>query len=293
MFKYDFIYGVFKGIIEVFGSDLIVNGKIVKFYIECDFFVIFWKDIGVEYIVEFIGVFIIIEKVSVYLKGGVKCVIIFVFLVDVFMYVMGVNEKIYDGKVVVIFNVFCIINCLVFFVKVVNDKFGIVEGFMIIVYFYIVIQKIVDGFLVKDWCGGCGVVQNIIFSSIGVVKVVGKVIFEFNGKFIGMVFCVFIFNVFVVDFICCFEKFVSYEIIKVVFKEVFEGEFKGIFGYIEDEIVFFDFNGNVNFFIFDVKVGIFLNDNFVKFVFWYDNEWGYSRCVFDFFFYVVKYDVFY
>lgn len=227
------------------------------------------------------------EKVGVYLQGGVKRVIIFVFFVDVFMFVMGVNYEKYDNSFKIISNVFCIINCLVFLVKVIYDNFGIVEGFMIIVYVIIVIQKIVDGFFGKLWCDGCGVFQNIIFVFIGVVKVVGKVIFELNGKFIGMVFCVFIVNVLVVDLICCLEKFVKYDDIKKVVKQVLEGFFKGILGYIEYQVVFFDFNSDIYFFIFDVGVGIVFNDYFVKFIFWYDNEFGYSNRVVDFMVYMV------
>lgn len=158
MFKYDLIYGVFNGEIKIDGGKLVINGKVMFVYCEWDLVNIFWFKDGVEYIVDFIGCFIIFDKVGFYMKGGVKKVIIFVFLVDVFMFVCGVNEEKYFKDQNIVSNVFCIINCFVFFVKVINEKFGIVEGLMIIVYAYIVIQKVVDGLSNKDWRGGRGVV---------------------------------------------------------------------------------------------------------------------------------------
>lgn len=290
MLKYDSTHGVFKGTIEVSGSDLIVNGKTVKFYTERDPSAIPWKDTGAEYIVESTGVFTTTEKASAHLKGGAKRVIISAPSADAPMYVMGVNEKTYDGKAAVISNASCTTNCLAPLAKVVNDKFGIVEGLMTTVHSYTATQKTVDGPSAKDWRGGRGAAQNIIPSSTGAAKAVGKVIPELNGKLTGMAFRVPTSNVSVVDLTCRLEKPASYETIKAALKEASEGELKGILGYTEDEIVSSDLNGNANSSIFDAKAGISLNDNFVKLVSWYDNEWGYSRRVLDLLSYVAKYD---
>jgi len=290
MLKYDSTHGIFKGTIEVSGSDLIVNGKTVKFYTERDPSAIPWKDTGAEYIVESTGVFTTTEKASAHLKGGAKRVIISAPSADAPMYVMGVNEKTYDGKAAVISNASCTTNCLAPLAKVVNDKFGIVEGLMTTVHSYTATQKTVDGPSAKDWRGGRGAAQNIIPSSTGAAKAVGKVIPELNGKLTGMAFRVPTSNVSVVDLTCRLEKPASYETIKAALKEASEGDLKGILGYTEDEIVSSDLNGNVNSSIFDAKAGISLNDNFVKLVSWYDNEWGYSRRVLDLLSYVAKYD---
>nr|P32637.1 RecName: Full=Glyceraldehyde-3-phosphate dehydrogenase; Short=GAPDH [Podospora anserina]CAA44635.1 glyceraldehyde-3-phosphate dehydrogenase [Podospora anserina] len=290
MLKYDSTHGVFKGTIQVSGSDLIVNGKTVKFYTERDPSAIPWKDTGAEYIVESTGVFTTTEKASAHLKGGAKRVIISAPSADAPMYVMGVNEKTYDGKAAVISNASCTTNCLAPLAKVVNDKFGIVEGLMTTVHSYTATQKTVDGPSAKDWRGGRGAAQNIIPSSTGAAKAVGKVIPELNGKLTGMAFRVPTSNVSVVDLTCRLEKPASYETIKAALKEASEGELKGILGYTEDEIVSSDLNGNANSSIFDAKAGISLNDNFVKLVSWYDNEWGYSRRVLDLLSYVAKYD---
>ncbi|KAK0741732.1 hypothetical protein B0T21DRAFT_381536 [Apiosordaria backusii] len=290
MLKYDSTHGVFKGTIEVSGSDLVVNGKTVKFYTERDPSAIPWKDTGAEYIVESTGVFTTTEKASAHLKGGAKRVIISAPSADAPMYVMGVNEKTYDGKAAVISNASCTTNCLAPLAKVVNDKFGIVEGLMTTVHSYTATQKTVDGPSAKDWRGGRGAAQNIIPSSTGAAKAVGKVIPELNGKLTGMAFRVPTSNVSVVDLTCRLEKGASYEAIKAAIKEASEGDLKGILGYTEDEIVSSDLNGNENSSIFDAKAGISLNDHFVKLVSWYDNEWGYSRRVLDLVSYVAKYD---
>jgi glyceraldehyde 3-phosphate dehydrogenase len=290
MLKYDSTHGVFKGTIEVSGSDLIVNGKTVKFYTERDPSAIPWKDTGAEYIVESTGVFTTTDKASAHLKGGAKRVIISAPSADAPMYVMGVNEKSYNGKAPVISNASCTTNCLAPLAKVVNDKFGIVEGLMTTVHSYTATQKTVDGPSAKDWRGGRGAAQNIIPSSTGAAKAVGKVIPELNGKLTGMAFRVPTSNVSVVDLTCRIEKSASYDEIKAALKEASEGELKGILGYTEDEIVSSDLNGNANSSIFDAKAGISLNNNFVKLVSWYDNEWGYSRRVLDLVSYVAKYD---
>lgn len=290
MLRYDSTHGVFNGTIEVKGSDLVVNGKTVKFYTERDPAAIPWKDTGAEYVVESTGVFTTTDKASAHLKGGAKRVIISAPSADAPMYVMGVNEKSYDGSAAVISNASCTTNCLAPLAKVVNDKFGIVEGLMTTVHSYTATQKTVDGPSAKDWRGGRGAAQNIIPSSTGAAKAVGKVIPALNGKLTGMAFRVPTSNVSVVDLTCRLEKPASYAQIKAALKEASEGELKGILGYTEDEIVSSDLNGNPNSSIFDAKAGISLNDNFVKLVSWYDNEWGYSRRVLDLLAYVAKVD---
>ncbi|KXX80665.1 Glyceraldehyde-3-phosphate dehydrogenase [Madurella mycetomatis] len=290
MLKYDSTHGPFKGTVSVDGSDLIVNGKKVKFYTERDPGAIPWKDTGAEYIVESTGVFTTTEKAKAHLKGGAKRVIISAPSADAPMYVMGVNENAYDGSAEVISNASCTTNCLAPLAKVVNDKFGIIEGLMTTVHAYTATQKTVDGPSAKDWRGGRGAAQNIIPSSTGAAKAVGKVIPELNGKLTGMAFRVPTSNVSVVDLTCRIQKEASYDEIKAAIKEAAEGPLKGILGYTEDEIVSSDLNGNSNSSIFDAKAGISLNKNFVKLVSWYDNEWGYSRRVLDLLAHVAKVD---
>ncbi|KAK4251637.1 hypothetical protein C7999DRAFT_37373 [Corynascus novoguineensis] len=290
MLKYDSTHGIFNGTIAVEGSDLIVNGKKVKFYTERDPAAIPWKDTGAEYIVESTGVFTTTEKASAHLKGGAKRVIISAPSADAPMYVMGVNEKTYDGKAAVISNASCTTNCLAPLAKVVHDKFGLIEGLMTTVHSYTATQKTVDGPSAKDWRGGRGAAQNIIPSSTGAAKAVGKVIPELNGKLTGMSLRVPTPNVSVVDLTCRLEKEASYDDIKAAIKEAAAGPLKGILDYTEDDIVSSDLIGNSASSIFDAKAGISLNKNFVKLVSWYDNEWGYSRRVLDLLAYVAKVD---
>ncbi|KAK5661426.1 hypothetical protein OQA88_11326 [Cercophora sp. LCS_1] len=290
MLKYDSTHGNFNGTIEVEGSDLKVNGKTVKFYTERDPAAIPWKDTGAEYIVESTGVFTTTEKAGAHLKGGAKRVIISAPSADAPMYVMGVNEKSYDGSAKVISNASCTTNCLAPLAKVVHDKFTIIEGLMTTVHSYTATQKTVDGPSAKDWRGGRGAAQNIIPSSTGAAKAVGKVIPDLNGKLTGMSMRVPTSNVSVVDLTVRIEKGASYDEIKEAIKEAANGDLKGILAYTEDEIVSSDLNGNPNSSIFDAKAGISLNKNFVKLVSWYDNEWGYSRRVLDLISYVAKVD---
>ncbi|KAJ9143560.1 Glyceraldehyde-3-phosphate dehydrogenase [Coniochaeta hoffmannii] len=290
MLKYDSTHGNFKGEVSVDGSDLIVNGKKVKFYTERDPANIPWKDTGAEYIVESTGVFTTTEKASAHLKGGAKKVIISAPSADAPMYVMGVNEETYDGKADVISNASCTTNCLAPLAKVINDKFGIVEGLMTTIHSYTATQKTVDGPSAKDWRGGRGAAQNIIPSSTGAAKAVGKVIPSLNGKLTGMSMRVPTSNVSVVDLTARLEKGASYDEIKAAIKEAADGPLKGILAYTEDEVVSSDMNGNPASSIFDAKAGISLNKNFVKLVSWYDNEWGYSRRVLDLLAYVAKAD---
>jgi glyceraldehyde 3-phosphate dehydrogenase len=235
MLKYDSTHGNFKGTIAVEGSDLVVNGKKVKFYTERDPAAIPWKETGAEYIVESTGVFTTTEKASAHLKGGAKRVIISAPSADAPMYVMGVNEKTYDGKAAVISNASCTTNCLAPLAKVINDKFTIVEGLMTTVHAYTATQKTVDGPSAKDWRGGRTAAQNIIPSSTGAAKAVGKVIPELNGKLTGMAFRVPTSNVSVVDLTCRIEKSASYDQIKAALKEASEGPLKGKFASCPDQ----------------------------------------------------------
>ncbi|KAL2155370.1 hypothetical protein VTH82DRAFT_111 [Thermothelomyces myriococcoides] len=290
MLKYDSTHGIFKGTIAVDGNDLIVNDKRVKFYTERDPANIPWRDTGAEYIVESTGVFTTTEKASAHLKGGAKRVIISAPSADAPMYVVGVNEKTYDGKAQVISNASCTTNCLAPLAKVIHDKFGLIEGLMTTVHSYTATQKTVDGPSAKDWRGGRGAAQNIIPSSTGAAKAVGKVIPELNGKLTGMSLRVPTPNVSVVDLTCRLEKDATYDDIKAAIKEAAAGPLKGILDYTEDDIVSSDLIGNPASSIFDAKAGISLNKNFVKLVSWYDNEWGYSRRVLDLLAYVAKVD---
>jgi glyceraldehyde 3-phosphate dehydrogenase len=227
MLKYDSTHGQFKGDIKVEGSDLVVNGKTVKFYTERDPAAIPWKDTGAEYIVESTGVFTTTEKAGAHLKGGAKKVIISAPSADAPMYVMGVNEKTYDGKADVISNASCTTNCLAPLAKVIHDKFTIIEGLMTTVHSYTATQKTVDGPSAKDWRGGRTAAQNIIPSSTGAAKAVGKVIPDLNGKLTGMSMRVPTSNVSVVDLTVRIEKGASYEEIKEAIKESANGDLKG------------------------------------------------------------------
>lgn len=230
MLKYDSTHGNFKGEVSIDGSDLIINGKRVKFYTERDPAAIPWKDTGAEYVVESTGVFTTKEKASAHLKGGAKRVIISAPSADAPMYVMGVNEKTYDGSSAVISNASCTTNCLAPLAKVIHDKFTIIEGLMTTVHSYTATQKTVDGPSSKDWRGGRGAAQNIIPSSTGAAKAVGKVIPDLNGKLTGMSMRVPTSNVSVVDLTVRIEKGASYDEIKKAIKDASEGELKGEFG---------------------------------------------------------------
>ncbi|KAK4216188.1 hypothetical protein QBC37DRAFT_417535 [Rhypophila decipiens] len=290
MLKYDSTHGIFKGSVTNEGGDLVVNNKKVKFYTERDPANIPWSETGAEYIVESTGVFTTTEKASAHLKGGAKKVVISAPSADAPMYVMGVNEKSYDGSANVISNASCTTNCLAPLAKVINDEFTIIEGLMTTVHSYTATQKTVDGPSSKDWRGGRGAAQNIIPSSTGAAKAVGKVIPELNGKLTGMSMRVPTANVSVVDLTVRIEKGATYDEIKAAIKKAANGDLKGILAYTEDDVVSSDMNGNPASSIFDAKAGISLNKNFVKLVSWYDNEWGYSRRVLDLLAFVAKVD---
>ncbi|KAK4984867.1 hypothetical protein LTR50_006338 [Elasticomyces elasticus] len=290
MLKYDSTHGRFKGTIEVTGEGLTVNGKAVRFYMEKDPANIPWSETGAHYIVESTGVFTTTDKAKAHLKGGAKKVIISAPSADAPMFVMGVNHESYKSDIEVLSNASCTTNCLAPLAKVINDKYGIVEGLMTTIHSYTATQKTVDGPSGKDWRGGRTAAQNIIPSSTGAAKAVGKVIPSLNGKLTGMSMRVPTSNVSVVDLTCRLEKGASYDDIKKTIKEAAEGPYKGILAYTEDEVVSSDMNGDTHSSIFDAKAGISLNDNFVKLVSWYDNEWGYSRRVLDLLAYVAKVD---
>lgn len=290
MLKYDSTHGQFKGTIKALDNGLEVNGKTVRFYSEKDPANIPWNETGAYYIVESTGVFTTTEKAKAHLKGGAKKVVISAPSADAPMYVMGVNEKTYKSDVEVISNASCTTNCLAPLAKVINDEFTIIEGLMTTIHSYTATQKTVDGPSAKDWRGGRTAAQNIIPSSTGAAKAVGKVIPELNGKLTGMSMRVPTSNVSVVDLTVRIEKGATYDQIKAVIKKAADGPLKGIMAYTEDDVVSTDLNGDTHSSIFDAKAGISLNDNFVKLVSWYDNEWGYSRRVLDLLSYIAKID---
>merc|ERR1719389_1452649 len=241
-----------------------------------------WASAGAEYIVESTGVFTTTAAASAHTKGGAKKVIISAPSADAPMFVMGVNHETYDKSLTVVSNASCTTNCLAPLAKVINDNFGIIEGLMTTVHATTATQKTVDGPSGKDWRGGRGAAQNIIPSSTGAAKAVGKVIPDLNGKLTGMAFRVPTPDVSVVDLTCKLAKPASYDAICTAIKAATtDPEYCGVIDYTEDEVVSTDFVGNSFSSIFDKKAGIALTDTFVKLVSWYDNEWGYSNRVVD------------
>lgn len=281
LFKYDSTHGRFKGEVSVDGDVLIVNGNKIKVFSERDPKAIQWGSAGADYVVESTGVFTTIEKASAHLEGGAKKVIISAPSADAPMFVVGVNLDAYNPSFKVVSNASCTTNCLAPLAKVIHDNFGIVEGLMTTVHATTATQKTVDGPSGKLWRDGRGAAQNIIPASTGAAKAVSKVIPELNGKLTGMAFRVPVANVSVVDLTVRLAKPASYEDIKNKVKEAAEGPLKGILGYTEDEVVSSDFIGDTHSSIFDAKAGISLNDQFVKLISWYDNEYGYSNRVVD------------
>ncbi len=279
MLRYDTVHGRFDGSIEVKGDDFIVNGNKVAVFGQRDPADIPWSDCGADYVVESTGVFTVVDKASAHLKGGAKKVVISAPSADAPMFVMGVNEETYTSDMNIVSNASCTTNCLAPLAKVLNDKWGIAEGLMTTVHATTATQKTVDGPSMKDWRGGRGAAFNIIPSSTGAAKAVGKVIPELNGKLTGMAFRVPTADVSVVDLTVRLEKSASYDEIKAAMKDASEGAMKGVMGYTEDSVVSSDFIGDARTSIFDANAGIALNDNFVKVVSWYDNEWGYSNKV--------------
>ncbi len=281
MLKYDSTHGAFKGTVAVKDNMLVVNGKPIRVTAEKDPANLKWNDVGAHSVVESTGLFLEDAKARAHIKAGAKKVILSAPSKDETpMFVMGVNHATYAGQDI-ISNASCTTNCLAPLAKVVNDKFGIVEGLMTTVHAVTATQKTVDSPSAKDWRGGRGAGQNIIPSSTGAAKAVGKVIPALKGKLTGMAFRVPTPNVSVVDLTCRIEKGASYDEIKAALKAASEGDLKGILKYTEDQVVSTDFLGDSHTSIFDAGAGISLNPNFVKLVSWYDNEWGYSNKIID------------
>ncbi|QWA08967.1 glyceraldehyde-3-phosphate dehydrogenase [Sodalis ligni] len=288
MLKYDSTHGRFNGTVEVQNGHLVVNGKTIRVTAEKDPANLKWGEIGVDVVAEATGIFLTDETARKHITAGAKKVVLTGPSKDnTPMFVMGVNHKSYDGQDIVS-NASCTTNCLAPLAKVLNDKFGIVEALMTTVHATTATQKTVDGPSHKDWRGGRGASQNIIPSSTGAAKAVGKVIPELNGKLTGMSFRVPTPNVSVVDLTARIEKSATYEEICAAMKEASEGELKGILGYTTDDVVSTDFNGAKLTSVFDAKAGIALNKTFVKLISWYDNETGYSNKVLDLISHIAK-----
>ncbi|CAN0896200.1 Glyceraldehyde-3-phosphate dehydrogenase 2, cytosolic [Linum grandiflorum] len=283
MFKYDTVHGHWKhSDVKVKDeSTLSFGDKDVKVFGLRNPEEIQWGSVGADFVVESTGVFTDKDKAAAHLKGGAKKVVISAPSKDAPMFVVGVNENEYKPELDIVSNASCTTNCLAPLAKVINDRFGIVEGLMTTVHAITATQKTVDGPSNKDWRGGRAASFNIIPSSTGAAKAVGKVLPVLNGKLTGMSFRVPTADVSVVDLTVKLEKAATYEQIKAAIKEESEGKLKGILGYVDEDVVSADFLGDSRSSIFDAKAGIALNDNFVKLVSWYDNEWGYSTRVVD------------
>ncbi|MFY0686586.1 MAG: type I glyceraldehyde-3-phosphate dehydrogenase, partial [Cyclobacteriaceae bacterium] len=281
MLKYDSTHGNFKGTVEVKDGQLVVNGNTIRVTAERDPANLKWDAIGAEYVVESTGLFLTKESAEGHIKAGAKKVVMSApSKDDTPMFVMGVNHTDYKDEQFVS-NASCTTNCLAPVAKVLNDKFGIREGLMTTVHAATATQKTVDGPSMKDWRGGRGAYQNIIPSSTGAAKAVGKVIPALNGKLTGMAFRVPTPDVSVVDLTVNLEKDATYEEICAAMKEASEGDMKGVLGYTEDAVVSNDFTGDARTSIFDAGAGIQMTPNFVKVVSWYDNEWGVSNRMLD------------
>ena len=281
MLKYDSVHGRFGGTVDVQDGALVVNGKTIRITAERDPANLKWDEVGAEVVVESTGFFLTDETARKHIEAGAKKVVLSApSKDDTPMFVCGVNTDSYAGQDIVS-NASCTTNCLAPVAKVLNDKFGIDKGLMTTVHAATATQKTVDGPSMKDWRGGRGILENIIPSSTGAAKAVGKVIPELNGKLTGMAFRVPTSDVSVVDLTVTLKKETSYEDICAAMKEASEGELKGILGYTEEAVVSTDFRGEVCTSVFDAKAGIQLDGSFVKVVSWYDNEWGYSNKVLD------------
>ena len=280
MLKYDSTHGRFDGTVEVKDGKLVVNGNAIRVTAERNPADLKWGDINAEYVVESTGLFLDKKTAQGHVDAGAKKVIMSApSKDDTPMFVCGVNTDKYTKDMQFLSNASCTTNCLAPIAKVLNDSFGIVEGLMTTVHAMTATQKTVDGPSMKDWRGGRGAGQNIIPSSTGAAKAVGKVIPELNGKLTGMAFRVPTPNVSVVDLTCRLEKGASYKEVCAAMQAASEGELKGVLGYTEDAVVSNDFLGETQTSVFDADAGISLNDNFVKVVAWYDNEMGYSTKV--------------
>jgi len=280
MLRYDSTHGRFDGDVRVEGGQLVVNGQRIRISAERDPGALAWGDVGADYVLESTGFFLTDEAAQAHLRAGAKRVVMSApSKDDTPMFVMGVNHRSYAGQTIVS-NASCTTNCLAPMAKVVHDNFGIVSGLMTTVHATTATQKTVDGPSIKDWRGGRGAGQNIIPSSTGAAKAVGRVIPELNGKLTGMAFRVPTPDVSVVDLTVNLAQATSYDAIKAAMKAAASGDLAGILGYTEDEVVSSDFLGESCTSVFDARAGIALSDTFVKLVAWYDNEWGYScKCI--------------
>ena len=279
MLKYDSVHGKFNGTVEIVDGKLVVNGNAIRVTAERNPADLKWNEVEAEYVVESTGLFLTKEKAQAHIDAGAKYVVMSApSKDDTPMFVCGVNTDTYAGQTIVS-NASCTTNCLAPIAKVINDKFGMVEGLMTTVHATTATQKTVDGPSVKDWRGGRAAAGNIIPSSTGAAKAVGKVIPELNGKLTGMSFRVPTLDVSVVDLTCTLAKEATYAEICAAMKEASEGELKGILGYTEEAVVSSDFIDDARTSIFDADAGIQLTPKFVKLVSWYDNEWGYSNKV--------------
>ncbi|HAC22294.1 MAG TPA: type I glyceraldehyde-3-phosphate dehydrogenase [Porphyromonadaceae bacterium] len=281
MLKYDTVHGRFNGTVDVKDGQLVVNGNAIRVTAERNPADLKWDAIGADYVVESTGLFLTKETAAKHIEAGAKYVVMSApSKDDTPMFVCGVNLDAYTGQTIVS-NASCTTNCLAPIAKVINDKFGMIEGLMTTVHATTNTQKTVDAPSAKDWRGGRAAAGNIIPSSTGAAKAVGKVIPALNGKLTGMAFRVPTLDVSVVDLTCRIEKAASYAEICAAMKEASEKELKGVLGYTEDEVVSSDFIGEKCTSVFDAKAGISLSPNFVKVVSWYDNEIGYSNKVLD------------
>ncbi|MFT4171755.1 MAG: type I glyceraldehyde-3-phosphate dehydrogenase [Rhodocyclaceae bacterium] len=279
MLRFDSVHGRFKGDVAVDGSTLIVNGKKIRLTAIKNPAELNWTEVGADIVVESTGLFLTKETAEAHIKAGAKKVIMSApSKDDTPMFVYGVNDKAYKGETI-ISNASCTTNCLAPVAKVLNDTFGIKRGLMTTVHATTATQKTVDGPSNKDWRGGRGILENIIPSSTGAAKAVGKVIPELNKKLTGMSFRVPTSDVSVVDLTVELNKETTYEEICKVMKAAAEGELKGVLGYTEEKVVSTDFRGEPCTSVFDADAGIALDGTFVKVVSWYDNEWGYSNKV--------------
>jgi glyceraldehyde 3-phosphate dehydrogenase len=280
MLRHDSTHGRFSGDVRIENGQLVVNGNRIRISAERDPNNLNWGDIGVDYVLESTGFFLTDQAARAHITAGAKRVVMSApSKDDTPIFVMGVNNHTYAGQAIVS-NASCTTNCLAPIAKVVNDNFGIVSGLMTTVHATTATQKTVDGPSVKDWRGGRGAGQNIIPSSTGAAKAVGRVIPELNGKLTGMAFRVPTPNVSVVDLTVNLATPASYEAIKAAMKAASEGPMAGILGYTEDDVVSTDFLGESCTSVFDAGAGLALTDTFVKLVSWYDNEWGYScKCI--------------
>jgi glyceraldehyde 3-phosphate dehydrogenase len=281
MLKYDSVHGRFDGEVSVKDGNLVVNGNEIRVSAERNPEDLKWDAIGAEYVIDATGIFTTKEKAGLHIKGGAKKVVISAPSPDAPMFVMGVNHKELKADEAVFSNASCTTNCLAPIAKVLHDNFEITDGLMTTIHATTATQKTVDGPSMKDWRGGRAALHNIIPSSTGAAKAVGKVIPSLNGKLTGMSFRVPTMDVSVVDLTVNINKSATYEEVCKAMKDASEGELKGILGYTEEMVVSQDFVGETRTSVFDAKAGIALTGNFVKVVSWYDNEYGYSSKIVD------------